>query len=408
MSRARDPLSVAAPRAGAGRRSELDRRAFLSIACGVALAGLADGLRARAGLPAAAASERGPSRRPGGSMSALTLDRWQRLSAAEREQRARRLSGELPGGFVFTGIVRCALGDRRHDLAQFRWRNRDFVLVPGGPVTLGFDAGRGWEPSGEELASWRESAAEYGLPADPLGSVTAFTLRPRAANPVPLLVETAAAEVGWEDVPPDDPALRAALRDLRETEGSLMIHEGDSILRVERDGAGVHASRGRSLTHATLRAELAREGFRLPTSDEWEYLCGAGAPTLFRWGDHVPSDRYPTDVSPEERDWRREWALSGGKLARPKEGFASDWELHRRPNAFGLTIAYDPYRKELVEEPGVTRGGDGGVTICGGAGFLLGWLTLATAWFDPDSCRYEPGKTLSPGFHFARRVLALA
>ena len=43
------------------------------------------------------------------------------------------------------------------------------------------------------------------------------------------------------------------------------------------------------MTQSEARAELQAEGFRLPTSDEWEYVCAACARTLFRWGDHCPA-----------------------------------------------------------------------------------------------------------------------
>lgn len=131
------------------------------------------------------------------------------------------------------------------------------------------------------------------------------------------------------------------------------------------------------------------------------------APTLFRWGDHVPCDRYPTDVCPAEAAWRRRWVLSAGKLERPPEGFASDWDYHRQPNGFGLLIASDPYKNELVAEFGITRGGDGGCTICGGAGFFIGWLTLATAYFEEHSCKHDPTESVSHGYTVGRRVLEL-
>ncbi|MBX3170467.1 MAG: hypothetical protein KF760_23880 [Candidatus Eremiobacteraeota bacterium] len=53
-------------------------------------------------------------------------------------------------------------------------------------------------------------------------------------------------------------------------------------------------------------ADLASQGFRLPSADEWEYACAAGSRTLFHWGDHVPCDWYPVDPArqlPVEPDW---------------------------------------------------------------------------------------------------------
>ena len=99
--------------------------------------------------------------------------------------------------------------------------------------------------------------------------------------------------------------------------------------------------------------------------------------------------------------------LSAGRLEYPPEGFASNWDYHRRPNAFGLFIASDPYKYELVAEIGTTRGGDGGCTICGGTGFFVGWLT----WPPPIS-KDIPASTIrrsrcAAGYTVARRVLDL-
>jgi len=99
--------------------------------------------------------------------------------------------------------------------------------------------------------------------------------------------------------------------------------------------------------------------------------------------------------------------LSGGKLERPVEGFASDWDHHRQPNALGLHIAIDPYKCELVAEPDRTRGGDGGSMICGGTGFFLGWLTLATAYFEDAFCLRNPEEPILSGYTVGRRVLPL-
>ncbi|ABW26009.1 formylglycine-generating enzyme family protein [Acaryochloris marina] len=160
--------------------------------------------------------------------------------------------------------------------------------------------------------------------------------------------------------------------------------------------------------HESLCTELQVDGFRYPTADEWEYACGAGSPNLFRWGNHVPCDRYPTSVSPDEAAWRRQWILSGGKLDYPMQGFQADWDYHHRPNAFGLFIAEDPYKSELLADPCFTRGGDGGCTICGGEGYFIGWLTLATAYFEPHTCEVDPDSDINIGYTIGRRVFPLS
>ena len=83
------------------------------------------------------------------------------------------------------------------------------------------------------------------------------------------------------------------------------------------------------------------------------------------------------------------------------------WDHHRVPNPFRLLMASDPCQSELVAEAHLSRGGDGGGTICGGAGAFLGWLTLATAYIEDYCCRHDPANSLDPDFTIARRVLAL-
>lgn len=101
---------------------------------------------------------------------------------------------------------------------------------------------------------------------------------------------------------------------------------------------------------------------------------------------------------------KREWVRSGGNI--PFTPDAPDWDLHLRPNLFGLSIAQNPYHLEVVAEPSVMCGGDGGVNICGGAGFFLGWLPLATAYWDDSILEWldeEPDLSNS----FMRRVIPL-
>ncbi|MBN2495303.1 MAG: hypothetical protein JXR96_11970 [Deltaproteobacteria bacterium] len=342
-------------------------------------------------------------------MNDLSLEEWSSMSLSDCTRWAERLAARLPAGFAFRRIRTCSLGEREHRVAEFDWRDSCFMLVPGGEVELGLDPARPWEPTAEELASWKASAEEYGIELDIREHIARVTLGPRTAVLPALLMETTAGELGWRTLDSDDPRVRELLDERGDMRGQhVRIYRGGESLDIDYDDeGGVTVRTEEPITHEEVVARLASLGFRLPTGEEWEHACGAGARTLFRWGDHAPCDRYPTDISPEEAAWRRQWVLSGGKLERPPEGFESDWDLHRQPNAFGLFIASDPYKCELVAEPGTTRGGDGGGMICGGVGFFLGWLTLATSYFEEHACRREPGAPVLAGYTIARRVLPL-
>jgi len=342
----------------------------------------------------------------------ITQERWQRLTSRDRATLAAGLARELPAGFSFKHIRSCTIGASSHDVAEYDLAGSTFVLVLGGAVRLGYDDERSWRATATELESWRQSADEYGLEESISEHIAATTLRPRTAELEPFLIETSAREVGWEtaaEIAPDvNEIIDEHFRNSTERR-EVVIHRGrGTALRVRRTNSDEFtAEYSRATTHSELAGGLAKTGFRFPTSDEWEFACGAGADTLFRWGDHAPCDRYPTDVSPEEADSRRQWVLSAGKLSRPAAGFRPDWKHHRDANAFGVFIASNPYQLELVAEADMTRGGDGGCMICGGAGFFVGWLTLATAYFEPHACQRDPAEPISPGFTIGRRVLPL-
>ncbi len=304
----------------------------------------------------------------------LTLDNWDRLTARECRACAKQLARELPQGFAFHALELHKLGDQQHRMAVYSFKETEFVLIPGGDVTLGHDAKRPWEPTPEEKESWQHTVEDYELHFSIRQYIAKITRRPKRVSLKPFLMEIAGRGMGDEVFLPVD--------------------------EIMAEGWG-------ELTHGKLVKLLARTGFRFPTSDEWEYACSGGATTLFRWGDHVPCNRYPTDISPAEEEWYREWLVWDCKLKYPPEGFGSAWDLHRRPNAFGLFIASDPYQTELVAERGTTRGGDGGSMICGGAGFFAGWMALATAYFEKGACKYDPKEPIEVENTIGRRVLPL-
>jgi len=269
----------------------------------------------------------------------FTLDHWGALAADGREAAVRILAAALPAPFAFAGIHAHALGEQRHQVALFDCAGSAFALIPGGEITLGYDRERPFVPTERQRASWRATQEEYGC--GELEEYLEYYLTPlRAVSLAPFLLEVDAVEQGLTPISVD-----------------LALSGG---VRGQRGGT---LYSGIPVAHRDVVALLAGDGFRLPTSDEWEHACAAGARTLFRWGDDCPADHYPSGDA---------------------DALHFDFDLHRRPNAFGLRIGLDPYDWELVAEPSVMRGGDGGGVISAGAGYMAGWLTLATAFVDPE------------------------
>lgn len=93
---------------------------------------------------------------------------------------------------------------------------------------------------------------------------------------------------------------------------------------------------------------------------------------MFRWGDVEPDGRPHTlEVGP-----------------------------HREGNLFGLQIGQNPYNDEWTAEPAVVRGGDGGRMEHSWISGFPDWLTLATAYRDPN---YE--QWLRTESHWLDRIL---
>ncbi|MCF2530635.1 hypothetical protein [Yinghuangia soli] len=260
----------------------------------------------------------------------MTAGSWAALDADGAAAAARAIAAGLPG-VGFAGVEDGPVVDGRvWQRAYFACAGRRYALVPGGRVRLGFDVDR-FVPTAGQAASYAQSAAEYGMRGDLHeylrgmgGSAGAVLSPPRAAVLPTLLVAVDPVELGelvdWDDEDED---------------------AGD-------DDGDVGAAEVRA-----AEAALAEVGARLATPDEWEYACGAGVGTLFRWGGEYPgeTDPYTTADGPQQA-----------------------------PNRFGLRIAYDPYVSELTSEPGTMTGGDGGEATCGGYGAFLAWLPLASAY----------------------------
>ncbi|MEU6535673.1 hypothetical protein [Streptomyces sp. NPDC047000] len=246
------------------------------------------------------------------ALADLTFDRWRSLDLAAARRVAEEAARAAEGRVTAVDTTE-HLGAPLHRV-RIECHGREFALIPGGRVSLGFDLDA-WEPTPEQSADYADSVEQgFGHGSD-LRAHLAELLSPYRT------AEVATVLMAVEDEP---------------------LAEAPSV----------------------LRSALAARGLRMPTPDEWEHACGAGAGTLFRWGNDCPMDRIPY-----------------GDRTGP----------HTRPNAFGLRIAYDTYRAELTSDPTAVHGGDGGESVCGGYGILLGWLPLATANRNPQMAGFVHG-----------------
>ena len=239
----------------------------------------------------------------------------------------------------------------------FEKNGREFVFVPGDTVTLGweqFAVGLNQE-SREEL---EYLFREWEMEQDPEELIREYMAPVRQAIIGPMLVGRELEEINWEPVKLDDPRLRP---DWLEEFRQFALTGRDSLTlvgwaRFERDGDSWQASLYHEVDYLDFLHLLQKQGFSLPTADEWAYLCSGGCRTLFPWGDGLDYSMRLHWFEDTEEDEDRPYDME-------------------EPNFFGLSIAYDPYMREIVQADALTTcGGDGGCNICGGMGPFLGFL----------------------------------
>jgi hypothetical protein len=304
----------------------------------------------------------------------MELQEWQKLSAEQKYRYSEELAAHLPQSVIFKGLRFYPDGGPELSIAIFEYGGALFSLMPGGEVQIGYEADN-FRPTDEQIESFQDTAEEYGFDRDIYSYVQSVTTPPRKVTIAPMLVEIKPTKIGLEAISSEELKIQNLLQDFPD---SPSVNCGDRYGFDRAEDGAVAAWQITSKTPEDLATELATEGLRLLTFDEWEYACGAGSTTLFRWGDFCPSDCYPCDNG-------------------------ADWKLHLQPNLFGLHIAQNPYDCEIISDKHTVRGGDGGCRICGGTGSFLGWLTLATAYWEPDLewlARYIRG-------HLMRRVIPL-
>lgn len=284
----------------------------------------------------------------------LTAAQWNVLT----DEGAARLAQEIADRFQMRLLALRwhQYAGRSHRVALFDRAGAVFALVPGGRSALGYDGAR-FRATPAQAADFAEAAEEYGLP-DLVEYLDGMTSPARSVELPAMLVAVEALEPCASDLDVDDPRVRAAVAKAGGRRSGGIRTQGPNGGVEVRFGADGQVSRARTIAQVSYEDAIERVhqfDMRLSTPDEWEYACGAGADTLFRWGDDTPDDGYPYD---HQRG------------------------PHRDGNLWGLAIGQDPYRHEWTSTPTIVCGGDGGGATCGGMGFFVGWVTLATAYRD--------------------------
>ena len=252
------------------------------------------------------------------------LQQWDQLNDEDRLHIVRSLNIPV---FSFTDLETCAQGDQRHRIAVFDGPDGRFALIPGGRATLGWDRGA-LALTDEQRDAWQSGLTHlWGDDRPPEQVIDEWMTPAREVTVDPLLVEVEPQrgenwipEEAWDDDEFDDPI--KGLQDV-----------------------------------------LAKDGFRLPSSDEWAWLYRGGASTFFRWGDEWPEGEPYLNRTP----------FTG----------------HKQPNAFGLRFTDDPYLVECVGGDVGFRVGDGGCSLCGGTPEPYPWHVFASAYLYPAALADE-------------------
>ena len=306
------------------------------------------------------------------------------LSVPEKAEMMKALAKRYQMNFKEIG--RFSRWGRSISTGIFEKDGAEFVFVPGDTVTLGwagFSEGLTAD-SAEELREVYEEFEFEGTYEEFLGS---FMTPVRDVTIPPMLVEREPQEPCWEDLTLDDPRLKAHPEWLKQLEDAIRNYPPfngycSGPIRFTKLKNGYRAEFHNDITYSQLLENLAREGYSLPTADEWAYLCGSGCRTLFPWGDGIRDSMHLRHFDDSDDD--------------------APYDLEQ-PNFFGIKIAFDPYKSELIHaDSPMSMGGDGGGNICGGLGLLLGYL--------PCSPHYKPQKVEEPldgDWYSFRRIIRI-
>lgn len=376
-------------------------------------------------------------------LDGLYADEWAGLSSDSKKERIVKLLSELNVPFEFAGMKIFSAHGVESETALLEWQGRKFVFVPGRKsVILGWNSGidsmdegtrreigDGFEEVVDPLTWWRKQLAEAKafnqeyvdeyerrvaeLEAEPatepderllafysMDGLNAYinehTSPIRTADIPPMIVECALNEVGLLPVgyvdrgkgvhQVEEDYLEQVEDYLYEFNTEYVMSEYSETCRFQRsedDPMVYHIYAFDYTTREDLQAKLQEDGFTLLTEDQWEYLCGAGQRTLFPFG-----GRFDEEIRYAHLSTTGENVLE-------------------QPNGLGVTIAYDPYKYEIVDSECLVKGGDGGSALCGGEPFIYMMLPLAAYWRDATAIELAEDEDLATGYYFYRRAFVV-
>ena len=267
--------------------------------------------------------------------------------------------------------------------AIFKYKESEFVFVPGDTITLGYEGlpKNLSDESLEQLKYFSENPNEFleEYIKDNFSKVREVTIKP-------MLVERNLQIVSWrksdlDELKKFDIELLEEYNNFKDSSyNRLTLNETARFTKIEDN---IEIELYEDITYDELYKNLKDDGFSLPSLNEWEYLCGGGCRTLFPWGDDI--------------DYNMNLLYYTEK--------ANKYDLEE-PNFFGLSIAYDPYKMEIIEANELTfKGGDGGCNVCGGFGEFLGYLPCSP-YYNQKTIDYDE-EELDGDFNFYRRIVRI-
>ncbi|WP_271407414.1 formylglycine-generating enzyme family protein [Tenacibaculum soleae] len=287
----------------------------------------------------------------------LNRNIYSKLSNTNREKILRDISVKN-SQFTFSHLECFEKNGIKNNTAIFVYDGSEFVFVPGEKnVTLG------WDNSNLKMddrieSDIKEDLDDFGMEEFDLPSYLKESTSPvRKATIPPMLVERTVNEIGWEKKDINELYQFKDEIDKFKKESSHTIIYYKRLKLIKADNQIVAYTYNKIDYVELIRKVESEEGFSLPMEDEWEYLCGGGKTTLFPWGNSFDFEKMNLKHFETQ----------------PNEPYTLE-----QPNHFGIFIAFDPYKYEVVKSPYLLKGGDGGCNICGGLGIIMGYLPVST------------------------------